>query len=138
MLKASNSKANTDEALALMKCGYELRISTNGDAELHSYPEYGDSAKPVKVYRSCAESLLKKISVQFYCNNGPSQKIYRFHEANQIEVATNLVEHYKTLCGKGSTVGDLLCDVMHYCQVNKIDFKEQMNYAERHFEAEKP
>jgi len=33
-------------------------------------------------------------------------------------------------------IGDLLCDLMHYCRINGWDFADLMERAESHFEIE--
>lgn len=56
---------------------------------------------------------------------------------DQIEIAGQIVEKYKELVGKSATVGDLLCDLMLYCNKNNVDFETECDYAHRHFVAER-
>ena len=52
------------------------------------------------------------------------------------EVAKEIVEAYvaetKLQSNDPNLIGNLLCDLMHYCNLNNIDFAEQLQYAKNH------
>lgn len=58
---------------------------------------------------------------------------------DQLEAANAMVAAYQketNLSDKDKTVSYMLCELMHYCKANNIDFEEQLQNGRFHFQFE--
>lgn len=55
----------------------------------------------------------------------------------QVQSAEAMLDFVKGHDGGRIKVGDVLCNLMLYCQAKSINFDDELDYACRHFEAEK-
>lgn len=58
--------------------------------------------------------------------------------ADRAAWAKEVLEHFRTItrCDREDTLGDLLCDLMHWSDVNNFDFTLALQRAEGHYAAE--
>ena len=55
------------------------------------------------------------------------------------DIAADTIAYYRNLVGTdedGATLSDLLADLMHYCDVNALDFDERLHQAQARFQEE--
>lgn len=52
-----------------------------------------------------------------------------------IESATKLIESYRVANGT-VRIGYLICDLMHYCKANGLNFEAELANAKYHFDCE--
>lgn len=48
------------------------------------------------------------------------------------EIVEKYIESTKLDLNDPNLIGNLLCDLMHYCTLHNIDFKDQLAYAKNH------